>query len=112
MFPGQHRYFCLDLKPEDVISGKVKYSSGRVDSYNEYGHKPWQPGFKDRERDRRDGDALYRFQAEWAMRHGPKHTAYNHEFGRGGLREDSDRMTEHRRDVLKKHRGRRPAGDT
>lgn len=100
----------LLLMPEPrliVMGGEVmiKDSSGQVHSYSEYGHKPWQKGFKDKERDRRDGDALYRFQAEWAIKHGPKHTAYNHEFGRGGLREDSDRMTEHHRDVLKKYRG-------
>jgi hypothetical protein len=26
MLPGQHRYFRLDLKPEVVVSGKVKYT--------------------------------------------------------------------------------------
>jgi hypothetical protein len=98
----------LLLMPEPrlvVMGGEmmVSYSTGRVDSYSEYGHKPWQPGFKDEERDKRDGQALYRFQAEWAMKHGPGYTAYNHEFGRGDLREDSDDMMEHRRSVLKKH---------
>jgi hypothetical protein len=78
----------------------MRDTSGRVEAFSEYGHKPWQKGFKDEERNRRDGDALY------AMRHGPKYTAYNNEFGRGDLREDSKRMTEHHRDVLKRYRGR------
>ena len=67
----------------------VRLDQQRLEAFSEYGHKPWQKGFKDEERDRRDGDALCRFQAEWAMRHGPKYTAYNNEFGRGDLREDS-----------------------
>jgi hypothetical protein len=101
----------LLLMPEPrliVMGGEtmMRDTSGRVEAFSEYGHKPWQKGFKDEERDRRDGDALYRFQAEWAMRHGPKYTAYNNEFGRGDLREDSKRMTEHHRDVLKRYRGR------
>jgi hypothetical protein len=101
----------LLLMPEPrliVMGGEmmVKYSSGHVQAYSEYGHKPWQKGYKDKERDSRDGDALYRFQAEWAMKHGPKYTAYNHEFGRGDLREDSEDMTKHRENVLERHRGR------
>jgi len=56
--------------------------------------------------DKRDGPALRRFQAEWAIRHGPKYAAYNHEFGRSNSREDSDNMMEHRRDLIKKNRGR------
>jgi hypothetical protein len=101
--------FLLMPEPRLIVMGgemMIKYSSGHVDSYSEYGHKPWQRGFKDKERDRRDGDALYRFQAEWAMKHGPKYTAYNHEFGRSDLREDSKDMMEYRRDVLKKRRVR------
>ena len=40
------------------------------------------------------------------MMHGPKYTAYNHDFGRSDLREDSEDMMEHRKSILKKHRGR------
>jgi hypothetical protein len=90
--------FLLMPEPRLIVMGgetMIRYSSGHVDSYSEYGHKPWQKGFKDNERDRRDGDALYRFQAEWAMKYGPRYTAYNHEFGRGDLRRDSDDMMEH-----------------
>jgi hypothetical protein len=101
----------LLLMPEPrlvVMGGEtmVRYENGHVEAYSEYGHKPWQKGFKDKQRDRRDGDALYRFQAEWATMHGPKYTAYNHDFGRSDLREDSEDMMEHRKSILKKHRGR------
>ncbi len=72
-----------------VMGGKmmVSYSSGRADSYSEYGHKPREPG--DEEHDKRDGQALRRLRAEWAIRHRPKYAAYNHDFGRSNLREDS-----------------------
>ena len=103
--------YLLMPEPRLVVMGgetMISYTSGRVDTYSEYGHKPWQPGFKDKERDKRDSQALYRFQAEWAKKRGPRFTAHNHEFGRGDdyLREDSDSMTEHRRRILQKHQGR------
>src|ERR1035437_4503725 len=72
----------------------------------EYGHKPWQKGYKDEARDKRDTEALYRFHAEWAMKHGPKYTAFNHDFGSSGPREDSPEMMEHHKAQLKKYRAR------
>lgn len=99
--------FLLMPEPRLVVMGGevvVRYTGGKVKSFNEYGHKPWQRGYKDEQRDKRDGEALYRFQAEWAMMHGREHTAYNHEFGRHGPREDSEEMMEHHRSVLERYR--------
>jgi hypothetical protein len=85
----------------------IGYSSGRGDSFSEYGHKPWQKGYKDEARERRETEALYRFQAEWAMKHGLKYTANSADFGQYRIREDSAQMTEHRKRLLKKYRKNR-----
>jgi hypothetical protein len=84
----------------------VGYEGGRSEAFSEYGHKPWQRGYKDKERDRSESAALYRFQAEWAMRHGAKFTALNHEFGQRRLHEDSMEMMESHRERLKKYKRR------
>ena len=81
----------------------IGYKGGGSEAFSEYGHRPWQKGYKDENRERREGEALYRFQAEWAMRHGPKYTANNADFGQYRIREDSDEMTEHRKALLKKY---------
>jgi hypothetical protein len=101
--------YLLMPEPRLIVMGgevMIRYTSGHVDAFSEYGHKPWQRGYKDEQRDKRDSAALYRFQAEWAMAHGPKYTAYNHEFGRDDLREDSKDMTEHRKKILGRHQAR------
>ena len=67
----------------------VGFRGGGGQSFSPYGHTRGQAGFKDEKRERRETKALYRFQAEWAMRHGAKYTAYNNAFG-GRLREDSE----------------------
>jgi hypothetical protein len=82
----------------------IGYEGGGGDAFSEYGHKPWQQGYKDEKRERRETEALYRFQAEWAMTHGPKYTANNAEFGGYRIREDSKEMTEHRKGLLKERR--------
>jgi hypothetical protein len=82
----------------------IGYSSGGSEAFSEYGHRPWQKGYKDKERVRREGEALYRFQAEWAMRHGPKYTANNADFGKFRIREDSEEMMQHHRELFKKYR--------
>ena len=101
--------YLLMPEPRLIVMGgevMVRYRGGQVEAYSEYGHKPWQPGYKDEQRDKRDSQALYRFQAEWALMHGPKHTAFNHDFGGNGPREDSEDMMAHHRTVLKKYRQR------
>jgi hypothetical protein len=65
----------------------VGYKGGGGEAFSEYGHKPWQKGYKDDERERRESESLYRFQAEWAMRHGAKYTANNADFGHYRIRE-------------------------
>jgi hypothetical protein len=63
-----------------------------------------QSGYKDEERERRESEALYRFQAEWAMKYGRKFVANNADFGMYRIREDSEAMMENHRELLKKYR--------
>lgn len=101
--------YLLMPEPRLVFMGgevMIGYKGGGGEAFSEYGHKPWQKGYKDEARDKRDTDALYRFHAEWAMKHGSKYTAYNNEFGRDDLREDSEEMMQHHRETLKKYRVR------
>ncbi len=82
----------------------IGYKGGGGDSWNEYGQKPWQRGYKDKDRERLETEALYRFHAEWAMQHGATHTAFNSEFGQTRRREDSNDMMESHRNLLEKYR--------
>ena len=98
--------YLLMPEPRLVYMGgqiTVGYKGGGGTSFSEYGHKPWQEGFEDKKRDKRETEALHRFQAEWAMKHGPKYTAYNNEFS-GRIREDSAEMTEERKKLFQRHR--------
>jgi hypothetical protein len=82
----------------------IGYERGRAESFSEYGHKPWDKGYKDQKRERRETAALHRFQAEWAMMKGAKYTANNADFGGYRIREDSQEMMEHHKRLLKKIR--------
>lgn len=84
----------------------VGYKGGGADSWSEYGHKPWQKGFKDRRRDEIESVALERFKAEWALRYGARHIAFNGDFGRVERHTDSDKMMKHYETVLAKYRRR------
>jgi hypothetical protein len=99
--------YLLMPEPRLITMGgeiMIGYSSGRSEAFSEYGHKPWQKGYKDRGREQRETEALYRFQAEWAMKHGAKYTANNADFGGFRIREDSEQMMQHHRELLKKYR--------
>jgi hypothetical protein len=82
----------------------IGYKGGGGEAFSEYGHRPWQSGYKDEERERRESEALYRFQAEWAMKYGRKFVANNADFGMYRIREDSEAMMENHRELLKKYR--------
>ncbi len=43
----------------------IGYGNGRSDAYSAYGHKPWQDGYEDKERDSREWETMLRFKAEW-----------------------------------------------
>ena len=79
--------------PRHVVNGGevlVSYKSGHVESFSEYGHRPWQTDFKDKQRDDREWQSLHRFQAEWAAMIGPKYRGLSRSFGQW----DSPRLEE------------------
>jgi hypothetical protein len=80
----------------------VGYRGGGSDAFSEYGQKPWEKGYKDEDRSKRETEMLYRFQAEWAMKRGAQFTARNDEFS-GRLVEDSPEMMEEHRKILRKY---------
>jgi hypothetical protein len=82
----------------------IGYKNGARDAFGPYGHKPWQKGYKDEDRERREDEALERFKAEWAFMHGPIYTAQAADFGRHSIRSDSEEMTKHWEGVRKKYR--------
>jgi len=83
----------------------IGYGNGRSEAFSEYGHKPWQKGYKDAARERRETEALYRFQAEWAIRRGARYTAEDYSFMRHYRGEDdADDMARHRA-LLKRYAG-------
>jgi hypothetical protein len=104
------RGYLLMPEPRHIHMGGeilIGYKDGRSAAFSEYGHRPWQRGYKDEARDRRDSDALDRFQAEWALKiYGRKYAATTFQFGGRQLTEDSDDMIEYRKKTLARY-GRR-----
>jgi hypothetical protein len=93
----------LEFMGGDVVIG---YKGGGSDAFGVYGHKPWQKGYKDQERERRESETLYRFKAEWAMLKGTRYTAQCYNFGRL-YAEDSEETMQHHRERLKQYKKKR-----
>ena len=81
----------------------VGYNSGRSDAFSEYGHKPWQKGYKDDDRERRESESLYRFQSEWAILRGARYTAEDFGFMRQRRGEDDEEAMARHRKRLKQY---------
>lgn len=80
--------YLMMPEPREIYMGGevlVSHKDGRSEAWNEYGHRPWEKGYKDAKRDERESETLERFKAEWAVRQGPKHrsTSFDrqHRFG-------------------------------
>ena len=59
----------------------IGYEGGQSDAFGAYGHKPWQRGYKDKERDDREWAAMQKFKVEWAAMHGPGYRGIVHDMG-------------------------------
>ena len=81
----------------------IGYKDGHREAFSECGHKPWQKGYKDANRERRETAALYRFQAEWALLRGPRYTAEDYNFMRQRRGEDDEEDMARHRALLKRH---------
>lgn len=49
-------------------------------AFSAYGHKPWQQGYEDEQRDEREWAAMQKFKAEWAASYGPEYRGVTREF--------------------------------
>jgi hypothetical protein len=66
--------YLLMPEPRQIHMGGevyINFGDGHSEAYSEYGHRPWQKGFKDEERSAVESVALRRFQAEWSVMQGP-----------------------------------------
>jgi hypothetical protein len=90
----------LEFMGGEILIG---YKNGASDAFNAYGQKPWQKGYKDEDRERLESEMLERFKAEWAMKHGPKYTAFNMEFS-GRVRDTSPEMMDHYKKIAGKYK--------
>ena len=68
----------------------IGYTSGHAESFSEYGHKPWQKGYKDERRFAKESAALDRFKAEFAKHQGPVHRGSGFSFNKPPPHVDSD----------------------
>jgi hypothetical protein len=82
----------------------IGYEGGGADAFSEYGHKPWQEGYKDEVRFKRESESLYRFKAEWALLRGARFTAEDYSFMRRERRVDDEKAMERHRKLLKRYR--------
>lgn len=49
----------------------IGYEGGHSEAFSEYGHRPWQKGYKDEKRSEREWAAMLKFKSEWAATIGP-----------------------------------------
>jgi hypothetical protein len=81
--PGFQAAYLLIPEPRDINMGGevvVGYSGGRSEAWNEYGHRPWEKGYKDDKRFAKESAALERFKAEWSVMQGPAYRGTSFEF--------------------------------
>ncbi len=66
--------YLLMPEPRQIALGGetyIRYEDGHSEGFSEYGHRPWQKGFKDEKRAAVEGAALRRFEVEWSLMQGP-----------------------------------------
>lgn len=93
LFPEKHlgsthwrnfgKGYLLMPEPREVHMGGeviVRYKSGAVDSWDEYGRKPWDAGHRREGYDEKESKALARFQDEWCLMQGPEYRGTSAQF--------------------------------
>src|SRR6266849_1119837 len=83
---------CSSCPIPAILGGEITigYTSGHAESFSEYGHKPWQKGYKDERRFAKESAALDRFKAEFAKHQGPVHRGSGFSFNKPPPHVDSD----------------------
>lgn len=85
--------YLLMPEPRGVYMGGevyISYKDGSSAAFGEYGHRPWQDGYKDEQRALVEDKSLERFKAEFAQMQGPAWRGSSHSFGRLGPHFDCD----------------------
>lgn len=101
--------YLLMPEPRDIYMGGqiyIGYEGGRSDAFSEYGHKPWQQGFEDKERARLESKTLERFKAEFAAMQGPAWRGTSWNFGHKGPHIASPEHHQHYLEKAKRYRVR------
>jgi hypothetical protein len=98
-------------EPREIDMGGevlIGYKGGRSEAWNEYGHRPWQRGYKDEKRFAEESRALERFKAEWAAMQGPEYrgTSFQFHHGRDGPYVESEKIHQHYLKTARRHRQR------
>jgi hypothetical protein len=99
--------YLLMPEPRDIVMGGqtfIRYKSGATEGFSEYGHKPWEPGFEDEERDRIESAALERFKAEFAVMQGPAWRGTSANFNQKGPHIDADEFHNHDLERARRYR--------
>lgn len=92
------RGLLLMPEPRDVFMGGevvIGYRGGGSDAFSEYGHRPWQRGFKDEKRYEVESAALERFKAEFAVMQGPVWRGTSAQFNQKIPHTDSEEYHQH-----------------
>lgn len=86
------------------ISGEViiGYEDGHTEAINEYGHRPWQSGYKDSKRSNDEWRLFHYFQGEYAKTFGPIRRTKSHELGRLSPDRDNDEFHQYHLSWLQK----------
>lgn len=83
--------YLLMPDPRSVNFSKevfMGYTSGATDSFDEYGNKPWDKGYADRQRSKSEWVTFNRFKGEFAFKFGPKRRGRS--WGMGALEPEED----------------------
>jgi hypothetical protein len=98
--------YLLMPEPREIHMGGqiyIGYKGGGSEAFSEYGHKPWEPGFEDKERLREESGTLQRFQAEFAVMQGPAWRGTSWQMGRNGPYIDTAELHQHYLEKAKKY---------
>lgn len=68
----------------------IGYNDKKSDCFDEYGRKPWQDDYKDKERSEYEWDTFHAFQGEYARLFGPERRGISFGFGDKDRSVDSD----------------------
>jgi hypothetical protein len=100
------RYLFMPDPRELHLGGEIMigYEDGRSAAFDEYGHRPWQTGYKKTDQSNDEERTLYGFKGEFARLFGPKRGGRSESFG-GRIKEiDSDDFHRYHLDLETKYR--------